>query len=220
MSTMDKETKAALVAAANLLIRSPSARDHFAMLTAAAPLVARHPLLRFVGEAEPLNALAVVKIGEPETYVRVIELVESKRAEAQLPALAQEDEGGFNKSAYMQQFMEQKRLRQRRAADIENMQRSERDKLIGRSRLDFMQRQSELWKQERDALLAKARDAIKPHRMTKDQIQSVVNQFWEKVDRRLDELEAKATTKGVIKNAASVAELDAVLRHDPYKKSK
>lgn len=216
---MEDNVKAQLVEAANLLIRSPDASDHYNMLTTVAPLVARFPLLRFVGEAEALNILAILKIGEPATYQKVIDLVEGKRGEASLPPLAELQEARFDKSAYMQQFMEQKRQRQRRAADIENMQRSERDRLIGRARLDFMQRQSEVWKQERDALLAKARDAAKPGRLSKDQLQLVVTQFWDKVDRQLDELEAKVATKGVIKNATSMADLDAILRRDPYKKS-
>jgi hypothetical protein len=215
---MDESTKAELVAAANLLIRSGEARDHYEMLVAAAPLVARYPLLRFRGDAYPLNALATVKVGEPDVYRQIIDLVERKREEADLGPLVESEESRFDKSAYMQQFMEQKRQRQRRAAEIENMQRHERDKLVGRARLDFMQRQSEIWKKERDALMDKAREAAKPQRLTRDEIQIIVNQFWAKVDRQLDELEAKVTAKGVIKNAASVADLDAVLRHDPYKK--
>ncbi len=215
---MDSETKADLAAAANLLIRSDAASDFYEMLSAAAPLVARFPLLRFRGEASALNALATLKVGEPDTYARVIELIERKRQEAELPPLSHTADTGFDKAAYMQQFMEQKRLRQRRAADLENMQRAERDKLVGRSRLDFMQRQSEIWKADRDALLAKAKEAAKPNRLSKDEIQAVVNQFWKRVDRQLDELEAQVTAKGVLKNAASVADLDAILRHDPYKK--
>lgn len=215
---MNKENKSALVDAAHLLRRSDDAIDLYDMLTVAAPLVARFPLLRFVNDAEPLNALAKLKIGEPETYADIIALVERHRAEANLPALAQADGGKFDKAAYMQQFMEQKRLRQRRAAELENMQRSERDKLIGRARMDFMQRQSEIWKHERDAFIAKVREAALPDRLTKEQSQVALNQFWDKVDRQLDELEAKVATKGVIKNATAMADLDAILRYDPYKR--
>ena len=215
---MDDEIKARLTAAANLLIRSEDAPDYYAMLTAAAPLVARYALLSFVGEAQPLNALAQMRVGEPAVFERVISLVERKRAEAQLPPLTPPEDSRFDKSAYMQQFMEQKRQRQRRAADIENAQRSERDRLVGRARLDFMQRQSEIWKRERDALLQKAKEAAAPRRFTKDDTQVVLTQFWEKVDRQLDELEARTRTPGGVKSPASMADLDAILRHDPYKK--
>jgi hypothetical protein len=216
---MDEQTKADLITAANLLIKAPNAHSLFQTMLDTAPLMARHKELRLTGDAAALNPLALLKVAQPDVYDGVIELVERKRAEAGYEPLETAQDDKFDKSAYMQLFMEQKRLRQRRAADVENLQRADRDKLVGRARLDFMQRQSALWKTERDAFLQRAREAAAPRRLKKDDIALVLETFWKKVDERLDALEdaARSGRHSGSRGAASLAELEAVLRHDPYK---
>jgi hypothetical protein len=213
---MDDQTKAELVAAANLLIRSPNAHILYQTMLNAAPLMARHKDVQLTGEAEPLNTLARLKVSHPDTFSGIIELAERRRADAGYDPLVTAVEDRFDKTQYMQAFMEQKRQRQRRAADIENMQRGERDKLIGRSRLDFMQRQSSIWKEERDALIERAKASNSPRRMTKAEIALVVESFWKKVDERLDLAEEAVRGGKRINPATSLAELEAILRHDPY----
>ena len=215
---MDQTMKEELVPAVQLLLQSPDAKDLYQTMLNAAPLVARHKDVRLTGEAACLNILAIVKFSHPSIYAGVIALIEKRRADADLEPLDSPSDEKFNKSEYMQQFMEQKRVRQRRAADIENLQRSERDKLVGRTRLDFMQNQSAIWKKERDAFLEKVKDAAAPTRLKKEYIAAAVDQFWAKVDAQLDKQEDAVRAGKQITRSVSAADLDAILSHDPYKK--
>lgn len=211
---MDSTAKASLVAAANLLIRSPQAHYLYGLTTSVAPLLARYPELRITGDADPLTELGRLKVNRPEMFDDVVDLVERRREDSGMePLRSSQRDTEFNKTAYMQEFMEQKRLRQRRAADIENMMRLERDRLVGRTRLDFMQRQSEKWKAERDELMAKAKNAARPKRLTRDEITAVVRQFWAGVDARLDALEAVAKARGGPRPAPTFKELEIALSH-------
>lgn len=214
---MDVQTKADLVTAVNLLIRSPQAQALYQTMIDTAPMLARHPELCLTGPAEDLNVLARYKISHPDIYESIIGLVEQKRAAAGVGPLATPTDVGFDKAMYMQQFMEAKRVRQRRAADIENLQRNDRDKLVGRARLDFMQRQSALWKAERDQMLMRAKQAS-PQRIKREALTALLENFWSKIDARLDALETAARSgRYVGRDTTSLADLDAVLRHDPYK---
>lgn len=215
---MDDSKKTALIHAANLLIRAPNAHDLYESMVSAAPLMARYRDLRFVGESEPLNALALIKASHPDTFDGVVHLIESKRESAGFDPLNQPDDK-FDKAEYMQAFMEQKRMRQRRAADIENVLRPERDRLVGRSRLDFMQRQSAIWKDERDAMLKAARES-RGRALKRQEITEVLAAFWAKIDAQLDELEhiARKGAIGIKTHSASLADLEAALKHDPYAK--
>lgn len=204
---MDDQTKAELVEAVKTLIQDPEALDLFDAMNTSAPLIARYKWLRLIGDAHTLNVLAILKTKDPQAYEGVLGLIASKRAMKDLPPLLSPESEGFDKTSYMQEFMLQKRQRQRRAADIENMNRAPRDRLIGRARLDFMQRQSALWKEERDALIEKAK-AAHGGKLKKDEMQLVLNSFWAKVDARLDDLEDKARYGG----------LRDALQHDPYSK--
>ena len=215
---MDQTMKEELVPAVQLLLQSPDAKDLYQTMLNAAPLVARHKDVRLTGEAACLNILAIVKFSHPSIYAGVIALIEKRRADADLEPLDSPSDEKFNKSEYMQQFMEQKRVRQRRAADIENLQRSERDKLVGRTRLDFMQNQSAIWKKERDAFLEKVKEAAAPTRLKKEDITAAVDQFWAKVDAQLDKQEDAVRAGKQITRSVSAADLDAILSHDPYKK--
>jgi hypothetical protein len=219
---MDDDTKESLVAGINLLIRSPNAHALFETMQNAAPLIGRHKAVTLTGEAEPLNALALFKTGNPDKYEAIIDLIERKRAEAGSDPLRKAADDRFDRNEYMQQFMVQKRLRERRAVDIENMLRDPRDKLIGRSRLDFMQRKAAEWKLERDRLIAVAKDARKG-RLTREDTTMVLAQFWGKVDDQLDLLEDAARkelqkpSSSRNRSLASMTELTQILKHDPYK---
>jgi len=216
---MDAQTKNELVVAVNVLIQSPNAHHQFNMMEAVAPLLSRYKELRLSGEADDLYPLARFKVSHPEEYVSIVELIERKRMDRGFEPLRTDTDDKFDKAEYMQQFMQQKRIRQRRAADIENLQRGEREKLVGRARLDFMQRQSEQWKQERDALIDIARKAAHPRKLKREDISAVLEQFWGKLDAKLDALEAAARSGRYtgIKNT-SLADLESALKYDPYKK--
>lgn len=181
-------------------------------------MLARHKELALVGEAADLHVLARMKVSRPDVYESVMRLIEQRREDYGFDKLDTEPESNkFDRTQYMQEFMVQKRLRQRRAADIENMRRPERDRLVGRSRLDYMQRVSGEWKVQRDVLLEKARNA-NGGRLSREEMQLVLNQFWEGIDAQLDADEDRARTGGAKAHSVSLSELTAALSFDPYKK--
>lgn len=218
---MDTDTKEALLAGINLLIRSPDAHAMFNTMQAAAALIGRYKEVRLSGESEPLNTLAILKSSHPDRYNAVIDLIERKRAEAGAEPLLTPKDNKFDRNEYMQQFMVQKRLRERRAVEIENMLREPRDRLIGRARLDYMQRKASEWKTARDDLIAEAK-AGRGSRLTRDETNKILSQYWERIDAQLDALEEAARrelqqpTSRRSKSLSSLAELDAALRHNPY----
>lgn len=117
-----------------------------------------------------------------------MELIDRKRAAVGLAPLTHPVDEGFDKSSYMREFMAQKRARLVRAAELENAQRPERDRLIGRHRLDFMDRLAAEWKIELDELFARSR-AANGKRLPKDIVTTLRAQFWASIDKRLDDLE-------------------------------
>lgn len=214
---MDTDTQEALAAAANLLIRSPNAKHLLDAVDTCAPLLAQYKELMFIGEASELYTLARMKVSRPKVYEGVLRLVEQRRqAEGVEPLGTAKDHDKFDRNQYMQEFMLQKRARERRAADLENMRRPERDRLVGRSRLDFMQRVARDWKTELDALKARV-VAAHNGKVKRENMQQVSTQFWESVDSRLD-AEEDALRRGARAANITAAELNAALSFDPYAK--
>lgn len=210
---MDHDTKENLAAAARLLIKRDDGPTLYQMMLECAGLMHKYRELRFVGAADALTTLALLKFRNANAYAGVIDLVSLKRKENGFPPLIDDPDTGFDKDAYMAEFMQQKRVRLRRAAEIENLRRPERDKLIGKARLEFMDRQSVIWASQREAALEKAK-TTKGRKLTKDERRSVVDAFWQQVDDTMDELEAAIRSP---KSGVSVSELEAALRFDPYK---
>lgn len=217
---LSEERKELLLAAVNLLIRSPDAHEHLAALEALVP-VARTFNVQLMGPAAPLNALLELKLKDPDRYERMLDLVEAKRREAGFDELRPQREAGrFDKTEYMRSFMAAKRERQRRAAFIENLIRPQRDRLVGRSRIEFMERQSSKWKRELDERVNRAREA-QGGRLSKETLEVLRTQFWADIDKYLDDLEAEARKEGTAavrrgKLSTSMAQLHAALAHDPY----
>lgn len=189
---MTAEDRAALLAAVNRLATDPDAPRLFETLTEVVP-VARRLGVRLTGDAAELNPLIELACHRPDHYDNVMLLVESKREQAGLvpldPKRGQIEK--FDKNEYMAEFMQRKRERERKAADIENTLRPERDRLVGRSRIDFMQMQAAKWKSELDQRIEAARLEAGA-RLKKSQIDAVRAAFWDEVDRYLDELEEYA----------------------------
>jgi hypothetical protein len=176
-----------LIDAVNFLVLSPDAQTAYNSMLAIANLAKVHPVA-LTGTAAVLNPLLHLRLSDEEAYDRVLALVEGKRRAAGAAPLERPATDRFDKIEYMREFMDAKRQRQRRAAEIENMLRSEPDKLIGRARLDFMDGQSAKWKQELDARLEKARE-MKGGRLPRAQVEAIRAAFWRSVDDRLDTLE-------------------------------
>jgi hypothetical protein len=214
------DSRDALLVAVNELIRSEDARQKLDAVEAILPAARRYSAV-LTGELAIMNPLVELAVKQSDKFEKVLDLVDDKRAAAGLLPLRTKGDQ-FDKNAYMKEFMVQKRARERRAADIENMMRPERDRLIGRARTDFMQRQAARWKEERDALLERARSNYDSGRIPREELDLLLKQFWENVDKQLDDLEdlakqERSAGRGV-KGGASLAALNAVLAEDPYKK--
>jgi hypothetical protein len=216
---MDKQE---LLEAVNELIVAPDAHDLFEALRDVIPLATRQPIL-LTGRSAAVNPILRLRVDNVEAYNKVMELVERRRAERGYDALQPAAEPpGYDKTAYMREFMEQKRVRQRRAAEIENMLRPERDKLVGNHRLEFMRQQSLRWKEQLDAHMRKVKDASGGS-LTREMDRMHRGQFWAAVDRHLDEkYEAarreslKPTGKRTSDLGAPLEDLIAALTADPY----
>lgn len=187
---MDHEKRESLLHAVNFLVSAANGPELYADLQALIP-VARNLGACFSDERAILNPLVTLGVSNPEQFGRVIDLIEHKRAEAGLEALIRPADESFDKTSYMRDFMQEKRSRERKAAEIENMMRKPADQLRGRARLDFMQHQSARWKQQRDDALERAR-ANHGGRLSKDQQQELLEAFWQGIDRELEQLEALA----------------------------
>ncbi len=184
-------SKAALLEALNTLIIDPDAKHLFASLMAVAQLKSVHPVY-LAGEAAVLNPLVDAYRESPEWFDRQIAKVDDRRRALLKAPLVPPPDDGFDKSAYMREFMQTKRTRMRRAADIENMLRPARDRLVGRARLDFMDAAAAKWKAEMDRRVEAARQVADGGRLPKETLDTVRKQFWEYVDQQLDEAEQRA----------------------------
>jgi len=209
--------------AVNILIASPNAHEQFEAVETISRIAAIHPI-KLTGEGASMNALLKLRVSDPAAYERVLELVEKRRADLGYDALRTPKGAGYDKVEYMRQFMDQKRERQRLAAEIENMLRSDRDKLVGSARLEFMRRQSAKWKLQRDAFLERARAGLGTKSLDKEQMQAALAQFWSAVDEELEARHAAAKAellKPAGKRHVPDVQLDvllAALKFDPYKK--
>jgi hypothetical protein len=183
-------SREALRQACLVLAASPDAPHLFASLAAVLPVAQSHPV-RLAGDAEVLNPLLDLALRDRPAYDRALALVNSRRQAKGQTALGagSAPDGAFDKVEYQREFMAQKRQRLVRAADIENTLRPERDRLIGRTRQDFMGRTAAQWKSELDGLIERAREAPSG-RLSRSHMDGIRTQFWASIDRRLDEQEA------------------------------
>lgn len=172
--------------AARRLVKGEDAESQYKMLDAVIRKAAGLPV-KLTGEFTPMNPLLQLRQEDHDTFETVINWVFEKRRQLSLPPL--KDEQSDARRDYMRDFMSAKRLRERRAVDIENMLRSENDKLRGTSRMEFVRRQSALWKKERDKLLEAERKTLGVERIPADVYSQVLQNFWANVDRQLDEME-------------------------------
>ena len=139
-----------LIDSVNALVQDHNAQELYDTLTAVAFLARVHPIA-LTEHADILNPLLTLNRNDPDAFLRVLDLVDDKRVQAGLEPLRKVQESTYDKTEYMRNFMDAKRQRQRRAAEIENMFRAEADRLVGRARLDFMDAQSAKWKAALDA---------------------------------------------------------------------
>lgn len=187
----------ALREAVVLLVENPEAKRLYDALEATVQVAkAHHPYVRLVADAAPLNAMLDIAPLYPRVLEKLVAITDLKRVKIGLLRLVPEKHEEFDKVGYMRQFMAQKRARLVRAAELENRQRPARDRLIGRARLDFMDRCAAEWKRGLDALFFKARNA-QGRQLPKDIAETIRAQFWTSVDLRLDALEQNLRKRGL-----------------------
>lgn len=182
-------TKAALLEAINHLIVEPNPQYPREALDALTQMRGRYPV-KFTGTLAVLNPLLTLRDDDPVAFSRVQHLIDTKRGEAGLPPCwpAEEPEK-FDRLAYQRRLMALRRERSGRSLAIENMQREERDKLVGSRRLDYENRQLSAWGEEADRRVAQAKQAA-GGKITRDQINAVKQRYFESLEAELDEREA------------------------------
>lgn len=214
------EHKELILEAMNALIKHDNAVTLNYYLGAALRCASGLPI-KLTGEAAVVNVLFQLAQQDRDTFLSIMEMVNSKRVSRGLEPLrpvfegeqeeveadepnalsmaAEETLKRFDKTAYQRLFMDESRARKRRAINIENSVRPERDRLIGHARMEFMRMCGVRWKQQRDALVKAARQGS-GGTLTKAEMQAILSRFWTAVDTALDEKEAAARQRRVMGN--------------------
>lgn len=206
--------KTALLGSVNTLIASPDAHELFDKLNAVAAIATSVPVALTNGAAV-LNPLLQLRTRNMEAFDRVVRMIEAKREALGYDRLVQVTRVyAYDKTSYMREFMDQKRTRQRKAADIENMLRPTRDRLLGNARLEFMRRQSAKWKELRDERLEFAR-VEGGGALTAAQRKQVLDEFWKQVDIDLDYRMARARVGNNPAPESDIVDLLAALNLPP-----
>lgn len=184
---MDAERKAELLEAVNTLIEAADASDLYKKLVGVYEVANKGLPVRLVGPAAALNPILELMLEDYPTAERVIELVDAKRAEADLPEL----DPGFDRAAYMRELMAKKRQRQTRLAYIANSLRLEKDRLVGKARIDFMTEHANRWHDVRLEREDEERQRL-GRRLTEAERQEIIAKLWQDVDAELDAYESYA----------------------------
>lgn len=182
-----------LSAALAALIERDDAAWLYDALQAVIRLQTQYPVA-LTGSAAVVDPVRQFALSNPDALPRLVSLVDAKRAARGLPPLVPPPDDKFDKTEYMRDFMEKKRQRLRRAVEIENFARPERDALRGRARLDYMDTQAAKWKAELDARIKRAREAAGGP-LDRELLVTLRSQFWTWVDSQLDDAEEAARRK-------------------------
>jgi hypothetical protein len=184
---MDAERKAELLEAVNTLIEAADASDLYKKLVGVYEVANKGLPVRLVGPAAALNPILELMLEDYPTAERVIELVDAKRAEADLPEL----DPGFDRAAYMRELMAKKRQRQTRLADLINRMRVNKmlDRLVGKDRLELMQQHANRWHAVRLEREDDERQRL-GRRLTEVERQLIIARLWGDVDKELNDYEA------------------------------
>jgi hypothetical protein len=190
--------KRALLEAVNDLIQDHAATLKVTALDEVAKLKRRYPI-KLTGELAILNPLLNLMLDDPDAWEQVKRLIDTKRALLEFEPLwpaPKKVTFADRKNEYQAKLMARIRERANRAVEIENMQRPERDRLIGNARLEFMRITTNNWGKERDARIAAEKAAA--GKLTKVQIDAIRDKFWQSIDDMLDAKET-AVRKELLK---------------------
>lgn len=183
--------KQALLDAINNLVEDASPGYKRDAMEAVSRLRPTYPVA-FTGKLRVLNPLLDMQLDAPAAWERIKHLIDDRRAKLDLEPIWPEPGRVLfkdRKNEYQRNLMASIRERCNRAVEIENMQRPEKDRLKGNPRTEFMKTVNHEWAKRRDAAIHAAAQAALPARLSRDQISTVRDRFWESIDRELDERE-------------------------------
>lgn len=183
-----KTNRVELAEAVNTLIEDGGAKQMFIQMQGVIELSRKNVPVALAGRPAVLNPLVRLAISDEPAFDRVLDLVERKRKEAGLDAL-QDFEA--DRKAYMREFMNTKRERQRRLIELLNTLRSEHDKIKGTARIELEREHASRWIDEKNRREAQARGDL-GRRLTADERKNIASQLWQEVDVELGALEAFA----------------------------
>ena len=178
-----------LLEAVNALINLRDCRYVVDALNAIATINQRYPVM-FSGALALYNPLLQMKLTDPDSYANLQALIDRKREAAGLPLCwPPEEQKKFDKGEYQRQIMAVRRLRAGKAMEIENAQRTDRDRLVGNPRLEFERRILATWGKVLDKKLQQGR-AANGGKLSKDHTNAIRAAFWDDLEAQLDEAEA------------------------------
>ena len=176
-------------AAARLLVTDADAPALYDMLVTVTRKASHLPV-KMTGEYSRMNPLLEAYRHDKDTYDAVVQWAIEKRKQRGLRPLG--DERQVSKNDYMREFMFDLRQRWRKAVQVENLLRSDRDQLRGEPRRAFERKCSKAWSTQRDALLDAERRRLGVQSLPREVMSEVLRNFWAHIDHQLDELEALA----------------------------
>jgi len=184
-----------LLEAVRVLIGSPNATTLYSQLLAVQRLPPALPI-KLTGDAAVLNPMLALYRTNREQYDTVMMLIDDKRELKDRPLLRDPPKPDkFDKNEYQRVFMDQSRVRQRRAVAVENDSRPTKDRLIGNARLEFMRQQAKRWKVRRDQVVQAAR-AANGGTLDQGYYTALLEQFWAGIDAELTEMEENVRRTG------------------------
>lgn len=191
--------KQALLDAVNDLIAEERPQAKLEALDVVYEVSRRHPV-KLAGSMAILNPLLALRQEDSQGWENVKTMIDDFRAKAGRPPCwpAPKPERFIDrKNDYQRAFMLRKRERLSRVSEIENLQREPHERLMGNAKLDFERRAANLWAEQRDALIEKARLAG-GGRLSREDAARIRDTFWERVDAELDAKE-EAVRKEALK---------------------
>lgn len=177
--------KDALLAAVNDLVKDADPSYKLAAMDAVFALRRNYPV-SLTGELRALNALISLRQEDEEKYGAVQELIDDKRqALGFTPCWPEPTEVRFDKGEYQRQLMAIRRARSGRAVEIENAQRTEKDRLMGVARLEFERVTLAAWGERVKAAVERAKTAA-GGTLPKAQQDAIRENTWKQIDAELD----------------------------------
>lgn len=174
--------------ACTVLISHPEAQALFSALQHVTRLPPELPV-ELSDEAAVLNPLLALYRSNRKEYETTLALIEAKRElKGRAPLAEPTGSAKFEKNPYQAGFMQEKRVLERRAVEIENDRRPGKDQLIGNARNDFMKAQAQQWNVRRKALLAAARLAS-GGTIRRPALKDLLQQFWDGIEAELTAME-------------------------------